>query len=61
MKAQFEKLIQKPAEDFNNVGPILIIIDAIDECGQPDDVDREAVLPTFRQLGALSYRIAKRG
>jgi hypothetical protein len=53
VKTQFETLIQKPAENLDNVGPILIIIDAIDESGQPDDADRKAILQTLKQLDTL--------
>ena len=34
-REQFEKFILEPAADLVSVGPVVIVIDALDECGDP--------------------------
>jgi hypothetical protein len=48
VQEQFENLMMKPSQGFDHFGPILIIIDAIDECGTAEE--REPVLKTLNHL-----------
>jgi energy-coupling factor transporter ATP-binding protein EcfA2 len=48
VQEQFDNLMMKPSRGFDNFGPILIIIDAIDECGSAEE--RELVLKTLNHL-----------
>lgn len=48
VKAQFENLIMKPAEDLEGIGPVLIIIDALDESGSREE--REALLKALAHI-----------
>ncbi|THG97505.1 hypothetical protein EW026_g4501 [Hermanssonia centrifuga] len=42
LKQQFENFLQKPLENLTVSGPILIVIDALDECGNSSDVRKLA-------------------
>ena len=42
IREQFEKFILKPSADLASIGPIVIVIDALDECGDP--ASRKALL-----------------
>jgi hypothetical protein len=41
-REQFEKFILMPAKDMNTIGPVVIVIDAFDECG--DEGSRKVIL-----------------
>src|SRR3984885_3279870 len=40
-REQFENFILKPAKDMNTIGPVVIVIDAVDECG--DERSRKVI------------------
>jgi hypothetical protein len=49
---QVEEFIVKPSADLHFIGPLVVVIDALDESGDPDD--------RHKLLDALSRHIAKR-
>jgi hypothetical protein len=51
VKSQFENLILDPAKEVDGIGPILIIIDALDESGSRNE--RAALLQTLLQVTEL--------
>jgi hypothetical protein len=51
VKAQFDNLMLLPAKEVDMIGPILIIIDALDECGSQDQ--RAALLQVLSRLEEL--------
>jgi hypothetical protein len=51
LKMQFETLLLQPAKEMENIGPILIIIDALDESGPAEQ--RAALLQTLVRLSQL--------
>jgi hypothetical protein len=51
LKMQFETLLLQPAKDMDSIGPILIIIDALDESGSPEQ--RVSLLQTLVRLSQL--------
>jgi hypothetical protein len=51
VKAQFENLMLKPAKDLEVIGPILIIIDALDESGSREQ--RSALLQMLARIKEL--------
>jgi hypothetical protein len=50
LEDQFNKFIVMPAADLATVGPIVIVIDALDECGSPDK--RELLLDMLIERAA---------
>jgi hypothetical protein len=51
VQEQFENFILKPAAEFEAIGPIVIVIDALDECGSRDQ--RIKLLQTLTRLDEL--------
>ncbi|KZS91859.1 hypothetical protein SISNIDRAFT_397550, partial [Sistotremastrum niveocremeum HHB9708] len=59
VRRQFEELILAPAKDVMFIGPILIVIDALDECGGTPDARRELLRILATRLSELppNFRI----
>ncbi|KZS91853.1 WD40 repeat-like protein, partial [Sistotremastrum niveocremeum HHB9708] len=53
VRRQFEELILAPAKDVVFIGPILIVIDALDECGGTPDARRELLRILATRLSEL--------
>ncbi|KZT40353.1 WD40 repeat-like protein [Sistotremastrum suecicum HHB10207 ss-3] len=59
VRRQFEELILRPAKKITFIGPILIILDALDECGGSSDSRRELLSILSSRLSELpsNFRI----
>lgn len=51
LKSQFENLLLEPAKGLDGIGPVLVVIDALDESGSQEQ--REELLHTLAQIQRL--------
>src|SRR6202020_2948549 len=56
-REQFEKFILMPGKDTNTIGPVVIVIDALDECG--DKGSRKYILSILAEAVKSTLQLSR--